>query len=65
MPISKKPKKHQAVTRRKPRQERALDKVELIFQATMALIQQTGIETLTTNAIAETQAFTGNCLPTH
>ena len=53
MPTSKKPKKHQALTRRKPRQERALDKVELIFQATMALIEQSGIERLTTNAIAE------------
>lgn len=53
MPTSKKPKKHQVLTRRKPRQERALDKVELIFQATTALIDQSGIETLTTNAIAE------------
>lgn len=53
MPSSKKTKKHQALTRRKPRQERALDKVELIFQATTALIEQSGIETLTTNAIAE------------
>jgi AcrR family transcriptional regulator len=52
MPIktSKKP----ALDKRTPRQDRALHKVELILEATMRLIDQGGIESLTTNAVAQT-----------
>jgi len=39
---------------RKPRQERALHKVELILEATMRLIEKGGIEAFNTNAVAAT-----------
>jgi AcrR family transcriptional regulator len=41
------------LTRRKPRQERALDTVEVIFEATARILQQEGPAALNTNYIAE------------
>src|SRR6201986_5445212 len=41
-----------AVSRRVPSQERATEKVELIFEAALQLIEERGLEALTTNAIA-------------
>ena len=46
--------KKQKVTRRRPKQERAQQKVELILEAATRLLERGTIETLTTNAIAET-----------
>lgn len=50
--MAKKQDKIQAVTRRAPKQERALHKVGLIFEATMRLLDTVEIASLTTNAIA-------------
>jgi AcrR family transcriptional regulator len=44
----------QAPGRRKPRQARSLYKIELIFEAAQRLIEEGGVDKLTTNAIAET-----------
>lgn len=44
--------KTQEVARRVPRQARSLYKIELMFEATMALLEASGLEDLTTNAIA-------------
>ncbi len=44
----------QKVARRRPQQERARHKIELIFEATIRLLERTDIASLTTNAIAET-----------
>jgi len=41
------------LTRRKPRQERAIDTVEVIFEATARILQKEGPAALNTNAIAE------------
>ncbi|MGE0667765.1 MAG: TetR/AcrR family transcriptional regulator [Sphingomonadales bacterium] len=49
-----KEKKTQRVEPRKPRQERALHKVELILEAAMRLLGKGGLPALTTNAVAET-----------
>lgn len=45
--------KNQDPIRRTPRQARSLYKIELIFEAAQHLIEEQGIEKLTTNAIAE------------
>jgi AcrR family transcriptional regulator len=45
---------NQTVSRRKPLQERARFKVELILEAATRLIDKDGLEALTTNRIAET-----------
>lgn len=42
----------QQVRRREPRQKRALVKIGLILEATIRLIEESGVEALTTNAIA-------------
>ena len=41
------------LTRRKPRQERAIDTVEVIIEATARILQKEGPAALNTNAIAE------------
>lgn len=43
----------QSVVRRRPQQARAQNKIELILEAAMRLIESHGIDALTTNAIAE------------
>lgn len=45
---------NQTVKRRKPLQERARHKIELILEASTRLIDKEGLDTLTTNRIAET-----------
>jgi AcrR family transcriptional regulator len=45
--------KIQSPERRKPSQERALQKIDLIFEATIRLLEQGDVESLTTNTIAE------------
>ena len=45
--------KIQSPERRKPSQERALQKIDLIFEATIRLLEQGDVDSLTTNAIAE------------
>lgn len=52
--MSQKTVKNQAAERRPARQQRALYKIELILEATMRLLESGDIESLTTNAIAET-----------
>jgi AcrR family transcriptional regulator len=52
-PARKKPVENQALKRREPRQERALHKVELMLEAASQLIDEGGIEALTTNAVAQ------------
>jgi AcrR family transcriptional regulator len=54
MPRLNKPAGHQPFARRAPRQGRALEKVELILEAAIRLLERDGIESLTTNALAET-----------
>ena len=44
--------KNQSLTRRKPRQERAQAKIELILEAAIRIIDKEGLEGLTTNRIA-------------
>jgi AcrR family transcriptional regulator len=44
---------NQSVARRKPSQDRAQHKVGLILEATQRLLDQGGIDSLTTNAVAE------------
>lgn len=52
--MPKKSKANQAITRRKPQQKRSLEKIELILEAAMRLIERAGsVEALTTKAIAE------------
>ena len=51
MPSSKR--HRQRPPRRIPRQGRALETVEIIFEATARILQRGGLETLTTNRIAE------------
>ena len=46
--------KNQPVKRRRPLQERARHKIELILEASTRLIDQEGLDALTTNRIAET-----------
>lgn len=46
--------KDQKVRRRKPSQERALRKIELLLESATRIIDQKGLEGLTTNLIAET-----------
>jgi AcrR family transcriptional regulator len=43
----------QALTRRKPKQERAQEKIELILEAATRIIDKDGLEGLTTNRIAQ------------
>jgi AcrR family transcriptional regulator len=50
---TKQPQENQRVSRRQPRQARALHKVELMLEAAMRLIDEAGIESLTTNAVAQ------------
>jgi AcrR family transcriptional regulator len=45
--------KNQSLTRRKPIQERAQEKIELILEAATRIIDKDGLEGLTTNRIAE------------
>lgn len=49
----KKPFENQTLKRREPRQARALHKVGLMLEAAMQLIDDGGIEALTTNAVAQ------------
>ena len=51
---SVKPSKIQRLEARVPRQERARQKVELILEAAMRLLDKGGLPLLTTNAVAET-----------
>jgi AcrR family transcriptional regulator len=44
---------NQSFVRKRPRQERARHKVGLILEATQRLLDQGGIDSLTTNAVAE------------
>jgi AcrR family transcriptional regulator len=44
---------NQSLARRRPRQERSQHKVGLILEATQQLLDQGGIDSLTTNAVAE------------
>src|ERR1700744_1395690 len=46
--------KNQGVKVRQPRQERSLQKVELILEAAVRLLEKGGYDALTTNAIAAT-----------
>ncbi len=50
----KKNKKKQEIEPRKPQQARAREKVELILEAAIRLLEKGGVSALTTNAIAET-----------
>lgn len=43
---------NQPVKRRTPRQERALGKIELMFEATIRILENEGLDSLTTNRIA-------------
>ena len=43
----------QSLARRQPRQARSREKVELILEATLRILDQAGLEALTTNRIAE------------
>lgn len=52
--MSEQTKENQKVSRRKPAQERALHKVELILESATRIIDQEGLDGLTTNRIAET-----------
>lgn len=52
--MAKKAVADQTVARRRPQQARARHKIELIFEATIRLLERTDIASLTTNAIAET-----------
>lgn len=49
----KNPLKKQLVTRKKPKQERALEKIELILEAATRILDKDGLKGLTTNRIAE------------
>jgi AcrR family transcriptional regulator len=51
--MTKKPTGNKPLARRVPRQARALEKVELILEAAIRLLESDGIEALTTNALAE------------
>lgn len=51
--MKQKDKKIQSIARRKPLQERSQQKVTLILEAAMQLLDKGDIESLTTNAIAE------------
>lgn len=44
---------HQPLKRRVPRQARALEKIELILEAAIRLLERDGLDSLTTNALAE------------
>src|ERR1700759_877671 len=44
---------NQGLARRSPRQQRSLDKIGLMFEAAMRLIEEGGLENVTTNAIAD------------
>ena len=48
-----KPHKNQEVTRRKPQQERALEKVGLMLEAATRILDKQGLASLTTNRVAE------------
>ena len=51
------PKRPNASARRKPRQQRSVQAVEAIFEATARLIESHGLETLTTARIAEVAGY--------
>jgi len=48
-----KPHTDQSLARRRPRQARSREKVELILEATLQILDQEGLDALTTNHIAE------------
>jgi AcrR family transcriptional regulator len=50
--MTEKPVKNQSLARRKPQQERAQAKIELILEAATRIIDKEGLEGLTTNRIA-------------
>ncbi len=45
---------HKPLTRRVPRQARALEKIELILEAAIRLLERDGLDALNTNVLAET-----------
>lgn len=51
--MTRKPVKNQEVTRRKPQQERALEKVGLMLEAATRILDKQGLAGLTTNRVAE------------
>lgn len=51
--MAKKPLQDQSVTRRKPQQERALEKVGLMLEAATRILDKQGLGGLTTNRVAE------------
>jgi len=51
--MPRKPLQVQAQERRSPRQARALFKVELVLEASMRIIDRSGVDSLTTNAVAD------------
>jgi AcrR family transcriptional regulator len=51
--MPEKTQKYQSLKRRKPVQERAQEKIELILEAATRIIDQDGLEGLTTNRVAE------------
>ena len=51
--MAKKPLQDQSVTRRKPQQERALEKVGLMLEAATRILDKQGLAGLTTNRVAE------------
>ena len=52
-PMAAKASKNQPVSRRQPRQERALEKVELMLEAATRILDKQGLSGLTTNRVAE------------
>jgi DNA-binding transcriptional regulator YbjK len=50
--LAEKAHSNQDLGRRIPRQQRSLDKIELMFEATMQLIEEGDVARLTTNAVA-------------
>ncbi|AOY90438.1 hypothetical protein BKK79_00295 [Cupriavidus sp. USMAA2-4] len=52
-PAKEKPHTDQSLARRQPRQARSREKVELILEATLQILDQEGPDALTTNRIAE------------
>ena len=51
--MAQKPHKNQQVARRRPRQERALEKVGLMLEAATRILDKQGLAGLTTNRVAE------------
>lgn len=52
-PVKQKTEPDQGLARRQPRQARSREKVELILEATMRILNKEGLDALTTNRIAE------------